>query len=124
LAANVAAFAEHFFPFLLVIGLASRLAALALFIMTAVIEIFVNPDAWPTPVKNQSTGPSCPSYSKLGSSQLKLPPYIVRAKPGLVRRVLVWVSKTPAVKNPYKMPSAKQHSLANRLHPQNDQRGR
>src|SRR3984893_1345609 len=48
LAANIAAFAEHFFPFLLVIGLASRLAALALFIMTAVIEIFVYPDAWPT----------------------------------------------------------------------------
>ena len=47
LAANIAAFAEHFFPFLLVIGLASRFAALALFIMTAVIEIFVYPDAWP-----------------------------------------------------------------------------
>ena len=47
LAANIAAFAEHFFPFLLVIGLASRLAALALLTMTAVIEIFVYPDAWP-----------------------------------------------------------------------------
>jgi putative oxidoreductase len=48
LAANIAAFSEHFFPFLLVIGLASRLAAAALLFMTAVIEIFVYPDAWPT----------------------------------------------------------------------------
>jgi putative oxidoreductase len=29
-------------------GLASRLSALALLCMTAVIEIFVYPDAWPT----------------------------------------------------------------------------
>jgi putative oxidoreductase len=48
LAAKIAAFSEHFFPVLLVIGLASRFAALALLIMTAVIEIFVYPDAWPT----------------------------------------------------------------------------
>jgi putative oxidoreductase len=48
LAANIAAFSEHFFPLLLVIGLASRLSALALLCMTAVIEIFVYPDAWPT----------------------------------------------------------------------------
>jgi putative oxidoreductase len=48
LAANIAAFSEHFFPLLLVMGLASRLSALALFCMTAVIEIFVYPDAWPT----------------------------------------------------------------------------
>lgn len=48
LAAHAAAFAEHLFPLLLVIGFASRLSALALFGMTAVIEIFVYPDAWPT----------------------------------------------------------------------------
>lgn len=48
IAAHAAAFAEHFFPALLVIGLASRFAALALLGMTAVIEIFVYPDAWPT----------------------------------------------------------------------------
>ncbi|CAN7224892.1 DoxX family protein [Rhizobium sp. LjRoot30] len=48
LAAHLAAFAEHIFPFLLVIGLASRLSALALLAMTMVIEIFVYPDAWPT----------------------------------------------------------------------------
>ncbi len=48
LAAHLAAFAEHFFPALLVIGLASRFSALALLAMTLVIEIFVYPDAWPT----------------------------------------------------------------------------
>ena len=48
IAANLAAFNEHFFPFLLVIGLASRFAAFALLFMTTVIEIFVYPDAWPT----------------------------------------------------------------------------
>lgn len=46
-AAHLAAFAEHFFPFLLVLGLASRFAALGLLGMTAVIEIFVYPDSWP-----------------------------------------------------------------------------
>jgi putative oxidoreductase len=47
LAAKIAAFSEHFFPALLVIGFASRFSALALLGMTAVIEIFVYPDAWP-----------------------------------------------------------------------------
>jgi putative oxidoreductase len=47
IAAYMAAFAEHFFPVLLVIGFASRFAAFALLGMTAVIEIFVYPDAWP-----------------------------------------------------------------------------
>jgi putative oxidoreductase len=48
IAAHLAAFAEHFFPVLLVLGLATRFAALALLGMTLVIEIFVYPDAWPT----------------------------------------------------------------------------
>jgi putative oxidoreductase len=48
LAAYLATIAEHFFPVLLVIGLATRFSALALLIMTLVIEIFVYPDAWPT----------------------------------------------------------------------------
>ena len=47
-AAHLAALAEHLFPVLLVIGLASRFSALALLFMTAVIEIFVYPGAWPT----------------------------------------------------------------------------
>ncbi|GEO84354.1 DoxX family protein [Ciceribacter naphthalenivorans] len=48
LGAHLAAFAEHFFPMLLVVGLASRLSALALLMMTLVIQIFVYPGAWPT----------------------------------------------------------------------------
>jgi len=48
LAAPLAAYAEHLFPILLILGLASRLSAAALLGMTAVIEIFVYPDAWPT----------------------------------------------------------------------------
>ncbi|MFS8037543.1 DoxX family protein [Xanthobacter sp. AM11] len=48
IAAHLAAFAEHFFPVLLVLGLATRVSAAALLAMTAVIEIFVYPDAWPT----------------------------------------------------------------------------
>ena len=47
-AAPLAAYAEHLFPLLLVLGLATRFSALALLGMTAVIEIFVYPDAWPT----------------------------------------------------------------------------
>lgn len=47
LAAPMAAFAEHLFPLLLLIGLATRFSALGLLGMTAVIEIFVYPDAYP-----------------------------------------------------------------------------
>lgn len=47
IAAHLAALAEHVFPVLLVIGLATRFSALALLGMTAIIEIFVFPDAWP-----------------------------------------------------------------------------
>jgi putative oxidoreductase len=48
LAAHLAAYAEHLFPILLVLGLFTRLSAAALLGMTAVIQIFVYPDAWPT----------------------------------------------------------------------------
>lgn len=48
LAAHLAAYAEHLFPLLLVLGLMTRLSALALLGMTAVIQLFVYPDAWPT----------------------------------------------------------------------------
>lgn len=47
-AAHAAAIAEHLFPVLLVLGLFSRLSALALLVMTLVIQIFVYPGAWPT----------------------------------------------------------------------------
>ncbi len=48
LAAPLAAYAEHLLPLLLVAGLFTRYAALGLLAMTAVIEIFVYPNAWPT----------------------------------------------------------------------------
>lgn len=48
LAAHLATYAEHLFPLLLIAGLFTRLSALALLGMTAVIQIFVYPDAWPT----------------------------------------------------------------------------
>lgn len=48
LAANLAALAEHVFPLLLVLGLATRLSAFALLTMTAVIQVFVYPLAYPT----------------------------------------------------------------------------
>jgi len=48
LAAWMATIAEHLFSTLLVLGLGTRIAAAGLLGMTAVIEIFVYPDAWPT----------------------------------------------------------------------------
>jgi putative oxidoreductase len=45
-AAHLATYAEHLFPILLVIGLLTRLSALALLGMTMVIQIFVYPEAW------------------------------------------------------------------------------
>lgn len=47
IAANLAVIAEHLFPVLLVIGLASRLSAFSLLLMTAVIQLFVYPQSWP-----------------------------------------------------------------------------
>ena len=47
-AAHLAAYAEHLFPLLLVLGLFTRFAALSLLGMTLVIQVFVYPDAWPT----------------------------------------------------------------------------
>lgn len=46
LAAHLALIGEHVLPILLVVGLASRFAALGLLAMTLVIQIFVYPDAW------------------------------------------------------------------------------
>lgn len=47
LAAYLATTAEHVFPVLLIVGLATRLSALGLFGMTMVIQIFVVPGGWP-----------------------------------------------------------------------------
>lgn len=48
LAAVMAASAEHLFPVLLLLGLATRFSALALLAMTLVIQLFVYPGAYPT----------------------------------------------------------------------------
>ncbi|MBV8157277.1 MAG: DoxX family protein [Dyella sp.] len=48
IAAVAATWSEHVFSLLLVFGLATRASALALFMMTLTIEIFVYPDAWAT----------------------------------------------------------------------------
>jgi len=47
-AAHLATYAEHLFPLMLVLGLGTRWAALGLLFMTAVIQFWVYPDAWPT----------------------------------------------------------------------------
>ena len=48
IAAHLATYAEHLLPVMLVLGLFTRLSALGVFGMTAVIQLFVYPDAWPT----------------------------------------------------------------------------
>ena len=48
LAAVLATTAEHVLPALMILGLFTRFSALGLLIMTAVIQIFVYPDAWVT----------------------------------------------------------------------------
>lgn len=45
-AAYMATYAEHIFSVLVLVGLATRLSALALLVMTAVIQIFVYPEAY------------------------------------------------------------------------------
>lgn len=48
IAAQLATVSEHLFPLLLLVGMGTRLSAFALLGMTAVIQCFVYPDAWPT----------------------------------------------------------------------------
>ena len=50
-AAHLAASIELSTPILLVLGLGTRLASLLLLGMTAIIEIFVYPQAWPTHIQ-------------------------------------------------------------------------
>jgi len=45
-AAVLATVSEHAFPILLVAGLFTRFSALALLVMTIVIQFFVYPEAW------------------------------------------------------------------------------
>ncbi|RYD42694.1 MAG: DoxX family protein [Sphingomonadales bacterium] len=46
IAVPLTAVAEHFFPILLLFGIATRFSAGALLVITLVIQIFVFPDAW------------------------------------------------------------------------------
>ena len=46
IAAPMPTYAEHLFPVLLLLGLATRFSALSLLVMTLVIQLFVYPDAW------------------------------------------------------------------------------
>ena len=46
IAVPLTTYAEHLFPILLLLGLATRLSAGAVLAMTLVIQIFVFPDAW------------------------------------------------------------------------------
>lgn len=48
LAAPLAATAEHVFPLLILVGLATRFSALALLVMTLVIQVLVYPGAYAT----------------------------------------------------------------------------
>ena len=45
-AATMALYLETFSPILLIVGLASRLSAIPLLVMTAVIQLFVYPGSW------------------------------------------------------------------------------
>lgn len=47
-AAVLATVAEHVLPLLLILGVFARFSAMGLLIMTAVIQLFVFPDAWVT----------------------------------------------------------------------------
>ncbi len=48
LAATMAALAEHFFPLMILLGLATRVSAVALLGMTLTIQLLVYPGAYPT----------------------------------------------------------------------------
>ena len=48
MATYLATYAEHAFAILLVLGLFTRITAVGVLVMTAVIQVFVYPLAWPT----------------------------------------------------------------------------
>ena len=50
IAAYLATYAETGFAILLIVGLATRFAAMSLLVMTLVIQIFVYPQAWVVPL--------------------------------------------------------------------------
>ena len=65
IAAHLAAYAEHFLPLLLILGLGTRLAAVGLLGMTLVIEIFAScrPPSSPTASRSPSMSTTIPSSS-------------------------------------------------------------
>lgn len=76
-AAVLATIAEHVFPGLLLVGLATRLSAFGLLVMTAVIQVFVYPAAYPTHltwatilILLMSRGPGAFSIDRLIARQL------------------------------------------------------
>lgn len=82
LAATLAATAEHVFPVLLLLGLAARLSATALLLMTLVIEVFVYPAAWPTHglwaalmLYLMARGPGRVSIDHLIAARYTMPPH-------------------------------------------------
>lgn len=79
-AALLATGAEHLFPVLLVLGLATRLSALALLGMTMTIQIFVYPEAWWTVHSLWSA--MCLALIARGSGLLGLDPFLVKARGG------------------------------------------
>lgn len=46
ISAQIATYAEHFLPLLIVLGLLTRIGAAGLLVMTLVIQFFVYPEAW------------------------------------------------------------------------------
>lgn len=79
-AAVLATGAEHLFSVLLVLGLATRLSALALLGMTMTIQIFVYPEAWWTVHSLWSA--MCLVLIARGSGLLGLDPLLVTARGG------------------------------------------
>jgi putative oxidoreductase len=47
-AAVLATIGEHVLPAMMILGIGSRFSAIGLLLMTAVIQVFVYPSAWPT----------------------------------------------------------------------------
>src|SRR5260370_6997940 len=68
IAAYMAVTIELSTPVLLALGLMTRLAAFVLLGMTAVIEIFVYPLAWPTPIQWAAWLPVLPSPASVPPS--------------------------------------------------------
>lgn len=87
LGATLATYAEFFLPLLLLVGLGSRFAAAGLLGMTASIQLFVYPDAWP--VHLVWTGLALVLVSR-GGGVLSLDA-LLTARKGLVR----WKTTTP-----------------------------